>query len=65
MGPHEGRKVIEFDGVIQSAPTPRFSHTVPEIQGPSPVAGEHTEAILEKWGFDATQIVRLKECGAT
>ena len=32
MGPLEGSEVIELDGVIQSAPTPRFSRTAQGIQ---------------------------------
>jgi alpha-methylacyl-CoA racemase len=55
---------VELDGVMQPAPAPRFSRTVPEIQGPPPVAGEHTDAILEKWGFSSTEIAQLKECDA-
>jgi alpha-methylacyl-CoA racemase len=49
---------------MQPAPAPRFSRTIPEIQGPPPVAGEHTDAILEKWGFNVAEITGLKECGA-
>ena len=66
LHPHnQARKTyVELDGVMQPAPAPRFSRTVPEIQGPPPVAGEHTEAILEKWGFAANEITGLKECGA-
>jgi alpha-methylacyl-CoA racemase len=49
---------------MQPAPAPRFSRTIPEIQGPPPVACEHTDAILEKWGFNVAEITGLKECGA-
>lgn len=66
LHPHnQARKTfVELDGVIQPAPTPRFSRTIPEIQGPPPVAGEHTEAILKQWDFAVDEITRLKECGA-
>jgi crotonobetainyl-CoA:carnitine CoA-transferase CaiB-like acyl-CoA transferase len=48
-----------LDGVMQPAPAPRFSRTGPKIQGPPPVAGEHTDAILEKWGFNVDEFVEL------
>lgn len=66
LHPHnQARKTfVELDGVIQPAPAPRFSRTVPEIQGPPVVPGEHTVAILEEWGFTANEISALKESGA-
>ena len=42
---------IERDGVIQPAPAPRFSRTQPEIQGPPPEPGAHTEEVLRDWGI--------------
>ena len=66
LHPHnQARKTFcEIDGVLQPAPAPRFSRTVPQIANPPPVAGQHTESILSDCGFDAGQIARLKEAGA-
>jgi alpha-methylacyl-CoA racemase len=44
---------VERDGVMQPAPAPRFSRTKPEIQGPPPLPGQHTEAVLKDWGIIA------------
>lgn len=55
---------IEIQGVIQPGPAPRFSRTSPEIQGPPPMPGEHTDAALSDWGFSAEEIGRLRESGA-
>ncbi len=54
---------VERDGVLQSAPAPRFSRTPGEIQG-SPVApGQNGEAILSELGLDAAAIDQLKSSG--
>jgi len=43
----------EVDGVVQPAPTPRFSRTEAEIiQGPR-APGEDTDAVLADWGITA------------
>lgn len=55
---------VEVDGVIQQAPAPRFSRTQLEIQGPPPLAGEHSEAVLTDWGFGADEISALRVSGA-
>ncbi|MEC8793220.1 MAG: CoA transferase, partial [Pseudomonadota bacterium] len=52
------------DGVLQPAPAPRFSRTAPEIQAPPAFAGEHNDAVLTEWGFDAATIADLKAAGA-
>src|SRR6476661_11157015 len=39
------------DGVVQPAPAPRFSATPAEIGGPPPLRGEHTDAVLQDFGF--------------
>ena len=51
-------------GVLQPAPAPRFSRTAPEIQAPPAFAGEHNDAVLTEWGFDAATIADLKAAGA-
>jgi alpha-methylacyl-CoA racemase len=58
------RTFIEIEGVTQPGPAPRFSRTKPEVQGPPPQAGAHTDAILKDWGFASADIAALKTAGA-
>lgn len=51
---------VEVAGVTQPAPAPRFSRTQGEIQFPAAIAGEHTEDILQNWGFSRSEIDDLK-----
>jgi len=51
---------VEVEGVIQPGPTPRFSRTKPEIQGPSLMSLEHTESALADWGFTQEEIQALR-----
>jgi alpha-methylacyl-CoA racemase len=51
-------------GVVQPAPAPRFSRTTPEVAGPPPAPGEHTDEALADWGFAAGEIADLRRCGA-
>lgn len=50
---------VNLDGVMQPAPTPRFSRTVAAIQCPPALAGEQTEEALADWGFSANEIAAL------
>jgi alpha-methylacyl-CoA racemase len=50
----------EVAGVVQPAPAPRFSRTVPEIAGPPPQLGQHTDEALSDWGFSADEIAKLR-----
>ncbi|MEM0985274.1 MAG: CaiB/BaiF CoA-transferase family protein [Pseudomonadota bacterium] len=43
---------VEYDGVAQPAPAPRFSRTPGEISRRSPAVGEHTEEVLADWGVE-------------
>ncbi|MCZ6749575.1 MAG: CaiB/BaiF CoA-transferase family protein [SAR324 cluster bacterium] len=64
--PHNAARAsfIEIDGVVQPAPAPRFSRTVPECaKGPSRDGQQTTEA-LRSWGFQEEEIQRLLEAGA-
>jgi alpha-methylacyl-CoA racemase len=56
--------VVEFDGVLQPAPAPRFSRTSAELRSPAPKPGEHTDSALSDWGFTAEQLRALHEAGA-
>jgi alpha-methylacyl-CoA racemase len=64
--PHnvERKTFVDIDGVIQPTPTPRFSRTQTQIQGPPPEPGEHTEELLKDWGFSEMEIESLKSSGA-
>jgi alpha-methylacyl-CoA racemase len=55
---------VEQDGVIQPAPAPRFSRTPSAIQRPPAKPGEHTNEALRDWGFSASDLERLRACGA-
>jgi alpha-methylacyl-CoA racemase len=54
----------EVGGMVQPAPAPRFSRTVPEINGPAVRAGENTDEALADWGLSAPDIERLRQAGA-
>jgi len=54
---------VEFEGLLQPAPAPRFSRTHPEIHTAPPVPGEHTESALLDWGFKPDEIEVLKRKG--
>jgi alpha-methylacyl-CoA racemase len=52
---------ITRDGVVQPAPAPRFSRTVPELPSEPPKAGQHNDEALVDWGFSTADVARLKE----
>ena len=41
---------VEYEGVLQPAPAPRFSGTPGAIAGRTPGPGEHTDEVLSDWG---------------
>ncbi len=55
---------VENAGVVQPGPAPRFSRTPSKIQRPPARPGEHTEEALGDWGFSASDLDRLRTCGA-
>jgi len=55
---------VEFDGVLQPAPAPRFSRTQGGIQSSAAKVGEHSEQVLADWGFASERIRQLKQSGA-
>lgn len=64
--PHnQARKTfVDYEGVTQPAPAPRFSRTPGAIQSGAAIAGEHSEEILQGWGFTAAEIAALKDAEA-
>jgi alpha-methylacyl-CoA racemase len=52
-----------LDGVVQSAPAPRFSRTPGAIQGSGSRPGADADGILADWGFDPARIATLKQDG--
>ena len=63
--PHNAARgtFVERDGVLQPAPAPRFSRTVPETGAPPRPVGADTDAVLADFGFSAAEIAELKEAG--
>lgn len=55
---------IEYEGVTQPAPAPRFSRTQGTIQSPAALVGEHSEQILADWGYTETDIAELRKAEA-
>ncbi len=55
---------VDFEGITQPAPAPRFSRTQGTIKSSSALVGEHTDEILASWGFSTEQIDELKATGA-
>ena len=51
---------VDIEGVIQPGPVPRYSRTRPELQGPPPEPGAHTDAVLADFGFSAEEVQVLK-----
>ena len=60
--PHNAARktFVEVEGVLQPAPTPRFSRTRPEIQGPPRMSREDTESALLDWGLTRQEIEELR-----
>ncbi len=52
---------VESHGLIQPAPSPRFSRTSPELDRPPAHAGQHSADVLEAFGFGADEIADLKD----
>lgn len=60
---HYRNTFIQNDGLLQQSPAPRFSRTSPEIRRKPPLPGEHTDQVLEEFGFEISEIDRLKSSG--
>ncbi|MDO8704341.1 MAG: CaiB/BaiF CoA-transferase family protein [Sulfuricaulis sp.] len=55
---------VEIDGVVQPAPAPRFSRTVPDLPRAPIPAGEDDDAALASWGFNGQDVAALRAAGA-
>ena len=55
---------VEFNGVTQPAPAPRFSRTQSQIKSSAAMVGEHTEQILADWGYSENEIEQLRTAKA-
>ena len=55
---------VEVAGLVQPGPAPRFSRTPGEVQGPAAHPGQHTDDVLAEFGFDDSDIAKLREAGA-
>jgi len=64
--PHNSQRnaFLDIEGIVQPAPAPRFSRTPGEVQGPSAQPGQHTDEVLDAWGFSADEIAGLREADA-
>jgi alpha-methylacyl-CoA racemase len=54
---------LHTDGVLQAAPTPKFSRTAPSVPASPPVSGSNTSAVLSGLGYSNEQIAQLAEQG--
>ncbi len=52
---------LEVDGMMQPAPSPRFSRTVPRISHSARAVGEDSVAVLKDCGFDDGEISELQQ----
>ncbi len=59
----ERQAFIEIDGVMQSAPAPRFSRSESVIQGAPVPPGRDNEAVLSELGITAQEIDAFKKAG--
>jgi alpha-methylacyl-CoA racemase len=55
---------VEFDGVLNPAPAPRFSATPSKLRKAPPAPGEDTAEALRDWRFSPDEIESLKAAGA-
>jgi alpha-methylacyl-CoA racemase len=64
--PHNAarRSFVDVDGVVQAAPTPRFSRTVARDPEPAKVLGFDTKSVLADFGFESREIEELVQRGA-
>jgi alpha-methylacyl-CoA racemase len=63
--PHnrERELLIELDGLLQPAPTPRLSRTPGKALQPGKPRGAHTREVLEQLGYESEEVEALFEKG--
>jgi alpha-methylacyl-CoA racemase len=54
---------VEFDGIVQPGPAPRFSRTRSEIKSPPAEPGAAGNEALSEWGLSKVEIERLQKAG--
>lgn len=54
---------VDVDGMMQPAPSPRFSRTAPAIAHSAHAPGQDSERVLANCGFSPTEIADLKSRG--
>jgi len=52
---------VEVEGVMQPAPSPRFSRTPADAPTPPAEAGAHTDEVLREYGFSEERITSLRD----
>jgi alpha-methylacyl-CoA racemase len=55
---------VEVAGVVQPAPSPRFSRTPGEISRPPSAPAADTDEALADWGLSDTEVAKLRSAGA-
>ena len=56
---------VDYEGITQPAPAPRFSRTPGEIQRPPAHAGQHTDEVLGEWlGLAGDELAKLRDAGS-
>jgi alpha-methylacyl-CoA racemase len=55
---------VHVAGVLQPAPAPRFSRTIPRMPQPPVAPGTDTSAVLREVGLADTEIESLRRSGA-
>lgn len=51
----------ELNGLVQPAPAPRFSRTEVGLERPPPRPGADTDEALADWGFEESEIAKLRD----
>ncbi len=55
---------VDYEGITQPAPAPRFDRTPGAIARPPAAPGEHTDEALADWGVPTDEIAALRAAGA-
>lgn len=55
---------VQVDGFAQPGPAPRFGRSTPDHPRPAPDIGEHTDIVLQDYGFSSQEVQVLRSQGA-